>query len=225
MAIFEPGPLIGRIRGKVGGVVFTNSRSSPVIRRLSKPIDPANPSQNFIRANLSTIAAHWRDGITPANRATWNATAISTRLRNSLGAQITPSGRDLFFRTNVFNLLHGLALFDTSIAPYFPFFPQATISELMAVGIQLTAQGSTPPFTALAISTLLSPPLNATLNQWSGPWATRIQTAWNNPVIPLTIVPIGNLPSNGRYFLAITPRNADGGVGFVQRYTIDITIV
>lgn len=225
MAIFEPGPLIGRIRGRVGGAVFTNSRSAPVIRSFVQPIDPATPAQITRRANLGIIAAIWRDDLTPAQRTAWDDLAAPAHLRNSLGLQFTPTGRQLFTRTAIWQTTIPLSISFIAPANPFPFWPDTAISEAAGPLVRLTAVGSTVGYLPLILRVQWSPPLSNAINTYDGPWALQNARLWAVPSVPVTIVSGADIPRNARYFARITPGGTLNVAGFPQTYQIDVTVV
>ncbi len=224
MAIYEPGVLIGRARGKIGGLVATNARSSPVLRTWRKPIDPATTPQALNRANLSIAAAYWRDEFTAGQRTDWDALALTATLRNSLGNQFTPTGRQLFIRGAMFNLPHGPLAFPNAPAQPFPFWPQTSIAEAPPLRILISSEGDTSGFLLTAIDARISPPLNPSVNQFSGNYAGLQRSLWFNAAIPLEIISADLIAVNARYFIEVTPMTLNMAIGFKQQYVIDVTL-
>src|SRR5688572_29912338 len=61
------GVIVTNARGKVGGGVFTKSRSGDVLRRRVVPSNPQTGPQTAVRSYLSDISAEWRQ-LTQAQR-------------------------------------------------------------------------------------------------------------------------------------------------------------
>lgn len=224
MALFAEGPLIGIIRGKVGGAVFTNSKAGSVIRAWTKPKDSATPGQRDSRAKFSVIAGIWNNTLTPLQRTGWDTLAATATLRNSLGQQFTPSGREFFIRAAIWQLSVGSQV--TLIAPIVPFaaWPNTSIDEAAGPIIQLAAVGDVSAFKPVLIRSQISPPLPVTVNRWYGPWPHQEVSFWANSAAPITVASAPSLPRNARYFLRIVPATLFNAVGAAQQYTFDLTL-
>lgn len=94
MAIFQPGVGVGGISGKVGGVVFANSRGSKVIRPRPARRTGAPPRTGFerfdTRAAMQRVTTAWRS-LTAQERLGWASIAAQYPAVNRLG-QARPVG-------------------------------------------------------------------------------------------------------------------------------------
>lgn len=210
MALFEPGAIIGRIRGRVGGVVFSNSRSSPVVRSWSYPTDPAAPLQATRRANLAIAAARWRDQLTPAHRDGWSLAAAQARFTDSLGNRFTPTGRELYIRGFIFAALVEVGVPD--VGPFRPtaFWPQTFLTTRLFTPLTVHATGDVSGFGTLLVYAQLSPALNPTINHYDGPWEQTSISVWINSTSPLQVFDASTFTTSDRYFLKLTPGSPVG---------------
>lgn len=83
--------LVDQLSGKVGGVVFSNSRSGPTIRVRVKPSNPSSDSQVAVRAAMTNASRQFKD-FASADAAAWNSAAVGVTLPNGLGGSFHPSG-------------------------------------------------------------------------------------------------------------------------------------
>ena len=74
MAIFRP--LLGSIRGKLGGAVFQGGRAGDVVRAHRVGVDPRTPAQVWSRARLSAAARGWHSQ-SDAAKAAWDTYAAT----------------------------------------------------------------------------------------------------------------------------------------------------
>ena len=224
MAIVELGPTIARARGKTGGIVFSNSRSSPFLRRWSYPIAQRTNRQQTIRANHSIIAAAWRDDLTPTLRDDWDLLAENAVFRNSLGAAFQASGREWFFHVNRSQLFIGSTIQTVAPPKPYPFWPQSFLTEHVAIGLRINTNSDVIGQPSIGIIQQISPPLNASVNQFTGPWSTPNTITWPIGYAPTIIVGAIQIPVNARYFIRLQPREANGVIGFWQLFRFDVTI-
>lgn len=99
MALLKLGAIATDIRGSVGGVTFTRSRTGAVARARVTPTASASPIASFERARHSVAVNHWRTVLTDAQRIVWNDAATTLRIPNKLGDLFSPSGFMLFMRS------------------------------------------------------------------------------------------------------------------------------
>jgi len=93
MTICKFGVIVTGLRGTVGGLTFSANKSGPYARAWSRGANPRSTLQSTHRANLSALAAQWRN-IDPANQADWNTWAADPlqELENPLGEGYYISG-------------------------------------------------------------------------------------------------------------------------------------
>lgn len=96
MAKIAFGVVVSEARGKVGGGVFTKTRSGSVLRRRAIPTNPQSALQTAVRAILASVAAMWRT-LTDAQRDAWDAAASAITRRQSVSGQsYSPTGFNYF---------------------------------------------------------------------------------------------------------------------------------
>lgn len=100
MATIKFGPIVADARGKIGGIVFSRSRTGPFARSWVKPTHSATNIRALYKSSMSQVFTRWRDIVSPAERDDWNTLATNTTFTNSIGSSYNPSGWNLYFRTN-----------------------------------------------------------------------------------------------------------------------------
>lgn len=93
-------------RGKLGGHVFTKTRSGATMRTKVTPVNPQSPAQAAARSRLGSQSQAWR-GLTEEQRIGWNDLAQRTAKTNVFGDQYFPTGKNLFTGLNSNLLLVG----------------------------------------------------------------------------------------------------------------------
>jgi hypothetical protein len=107
MANVKLGGGVTDLRGSIGGTTFSRGPAGAIARQRVKPINPATPLQNARRAVLSALSLRWSAGLTPTERADWNAYALATNFQNKVGDTIQISGLACFVRLNSLMILMG----------------------------------------------------------------------------------------------------------------------
>lgn len=86
-------------RGKLGGHVFTKTRSGATMRTKVTPVNPQSPAQAAARSRLGSQSQAWR-GLTEEQRIGWNDLAARSAKTNIFGDQYFPTGKNLFTGLN-----------------------------------------------------------------------------------------------------------------------------
>ena len=136
------GSNLDAIRGKLGGVVYSQSRSVATQRKRLKPRNPQTPYQTAIRANMSQYSKSWAD-LTDNQRNSWIAAAKTFTKKNIFGGTYNTTGNKLFVAYNMEATLNGLG---SQIATYFVPTPPTTI--IQGSGLTASAGAQTMTFTA-----------------------------------------------------------------------------
>lgn len=100
MAKLVFGPVVSDARNKIGGVVFTKSRSGAVARRKVSPVQPRSSAQVNVRASLTDFSKQWSGILTAAQRAAWIAFASNNPVKDVFGASHILTGLQMFVRLN-----------------------------------------------------------------------------------------------------------------------------
>ena len=100
MAKLVYGPIVSDARNKIGGVVFSRSRSGPYSRSKVSPTQPRTSYQSTVRANFTSLAKLWGDTTMDANRAGWISLAARYPVKDAFGNSRTLTGLQMFVRCN-----------------------------------------------------------------------------------------------------------------------------
>jgi len=104
--------LITQASGSIGGTTFTrNSFSSLICRARSMPVNPGTNQQGNIRSAFTNAVTVWESLLTDSERSDWTNWAHTLTLKNRLGEDYTPSGRQMFiafWSANQYAYLRGL---------------------------------------------------------------------------------------------------------------------
>lgn len=121
-------------RGKLGGQVFTKTRSGATVRTKVTPKNPKSTSQGRVRTSFGKFATAWNN-LTEAQREAWKNAATANPKTNVFGDLYNPTGRSLFIGTNInVSTVNGAQL-DSPVSPV----------EIPDFGyISLTADSSVP---------------------------------------------------------------------------------
>lgn len=99
MSKIKWGAIVVDGRGKLGGHVFTKTRSGATMRTKVTPVNPQSPAQAAARSRLGSQSQAWR-GLTEEQRIAWNDLAARTSKTNIFGDQYFPTGKNLFTGLN-----------------------------------------------------------------------------------------------------------------------------
>jgi hypothetical protein len=93
------GALVVDGRGKIGGHVASKNRASAYLRTKVTPVNPQTSYQLGVRNRFTTYSQAW-SGLTPAERASWNAAVNDFARTNVFGDTVNPTGFNLYQRLN-----------------------------------------------------------------------------------------------------------------------------
>lgn len=119
MARIKFGMMMTDARGKLGGQVFSKTRSGATVRTKVTPTNPQTTAQALARALFGTISQGWRN-LTDADRQTWNSATQDIAKTNVFGDQYFSSGKNYFQEVNTNLESVGIARLDQAplvIAP------------------------------------------------------------------------------------------------------------
>lgn len=169
MAIVKYGGGITEFRGSIGGVTFSRNSPGTFARIRKKPRYKRTNAAQRLSTNLAYYTAIWHWGLNAGQRAAWIALAAATNWTNRLGEAYSPSGLNLYVRSNVLLQLGERSRQDTAPGSADEPSPDFTLDYLISTGIRVTAVG-----------TLTTPPVGSVLAFTSGPQRLSIQN-WHNP--------------------------------------------
>ena len=99
MSKIKWGAIVVDGRGKLGGHVFTKTKSGATMRTKVTPVNPQTSAQASARSRLGGNSQAW-SSLSEDERRSWNALAQETSKTNIFGDQYFPSGKNLFTSVN-----------------------------------------------------------------------------------------------------------------------------
>ena len=109
------GPIVSDARNKVGGIVFSKSRSGAFVRKKVSPTQPRTTAQRAVRANFAATSKAWSGTLNAADRATFTALAANITHKDKLGQSHTPTGAQLYMELT--RNLHTVGVAPLTTAP------------------------------------------------------------------------------------------------------------
>lgn len=106
MSKIKWGAIVVDGRGKLGGHVFTKTKSGATMRTKVTPVNPQTAAQASARSRLGGNSQAW-SALSEAQRESWQTRARETSKTNVFGDQYFPSGKNLFTSLNNNLLLIG----------------------------------------------------------------------------------------------------------------------
>lgn len=170
MAIITCTAPVGEIRGSIGGVTFSRNKMGTFAKARKKPRVPFSTPRVFSSSLLSFYATTWGYILTAPQRADWNTLADNTVWVNRLGENYSPTGLNLYVRSNT---LLGQASRTTQ--PVAPAAADEAVQDFVldydaGTGIRITDFDTlaSPPVGSLICWT--SGPIPLSVFAWYGPW-------------------------------------------------------
>ncbi len=96
MALLDP--IIGRMSGKIGGLVFGNGPGGSFVRSWQKGTNPNTPQQQAVRAAQNQLSNRWVGTLTPLQREAWETYAANVSVPGRFGTPINISGLSMYVR-------------------------------------------------------------------------------------------------------------------------------
>lgn len=226
MALIKFGPVISDARGSVGGTVFSRNAAGAIMKQRTTPTYPASQKQQERASLLSTIIEDWQGTLTTPERNAWNALAQITSLPNKLGEQFTPSGLNLYVRSNC--MLDLTAQAHVVVPPVSAVGPSPTFTLIWTtlIGIEVSAIGNFDTAGAAKLLTQRSAPLPLSINYFKGPYT--LIYAMNGAyfdILPALLFPSAQLVATSRYFFKWRAVDSDGTVSAPAYYSVDVGAV
>jgi hypothetical protein len=142
MSKIKWGAIVVDGRGKLGGHVFTKTKSGATMRTKVTPVNPQTSAQAAARSRLGGNSQAWA-GLSEDQRRGWNALASETSKTNIFGDQYFPSGKNLFTSVNNNLVMSGNpSISNTPIFGELPFIVNMmvevdTVAKTMLLDIEL----------------------------------------------------------------------------------------
>jgi hypothetical protein len=159
--------------GRVGPVVYVNSRYGVLARQYMPPRNPPTPDQQRNRSNFGAVSSRWR-ALTPQQRLLWALASANKYITTAAGREICLNAYNYFVSLNNKRANLGLPQFD--VPPAEPSFSPNAVAELAATN------------TGGVISLKLrvpNPPAQYTLVQGAAPVGAGVRCAQHFPFLGL----------------------------------------
>lgn len=172
MALIKFGMMMTDARGKLGGQVFTKTRSGATVRTKVTPANPQTTAQQQSRAILGNLSTAWRN-LSESDRRSWNAGVENFSKTNVFGDTYNPSGKNLFVGLNANLLSINATRIDTAPLPIeVPALIISSASIDISTGEISFVSESALPGAGTQIVFQASKPSSAGKNNFSGAYAT-----------------------------------------------------
>ena len=99
MALVQFGGGVSAMAGRVGGTVFSRNKGGAYARNWAKPTNEPTAIQTTRRAAFASLSAMW-SALPEGSREVWAGDAGGMTLKNRLGDDYIPSGRQYFMSVN-----------------------------------------------------------------------------------------------------------------------------
>jgi len=131
MARIKFGMMMTDARGKLGGHVFSKTKSGAAVRTKVTPLNPQTTAQALARSLFGVVSQSWRL-LSDTNRASWNNATLDIAKTNVFGDQYFSSGKNYFQEINTNLLSVGEAALETAPAVITPPIVVITSMEVHA---------------------------------------------------------------------------------------------
>lgn len=118
MANILLGPLVSKVSGKIGGVVFAHGKGGAYIRALGAIVNPNTQRQNTVRSQMALISRRWFEDLTPGQRDAWAVFAANVPRKNKVNSVIHLTGKMEHQGSNMVALNAGLPVIDDGPADF-----------------------------------------------------------------------------------------------------------
>ena len=164
--------------GRVGSVVYVNSRYGQLVRQYVPPRNPQTPDQQNNRSNFGAVSSRWR-ALDPAKRIAWCIAAADSYTVSRTGHRVALNGYNYFIRVNAARAHLGLSQFD--LPPTVPSFSPNPVAELSIAntGGTITVKLRVP-----------SQPGQYTLVQGAAPVSAGVRCVQHFPLLGLLPAPV-----------------------------------
>ena len=164
--------------GRVGPVVYVNSRFGQLVRQFVPPRNPQTPDQQRNRSNFGAVSSRWR-ALAPEQRIAWSIAAADSYTISRAGLRVALNGYNYFVRVNASRAHLGLTQFD--LPPTVPSFSPNPVAEL-----SIANRGGTITM-KLRVS---GPSGQATLVQGAAPVSAGVRCVQHFPLLGLLPTPV-----------------------------------
>ena len=164
--------------GRVGSVVYVNTRYGQIVRQYVTPRNPKSPDQMRNRSHFGAVSGRWR-ALDPAQRIAWCIAAADSYTTSRSGRRVALNGYNYFIRVNAARVHLGLSQFD--LPPTVPSFSPNPVAELAIAntGGSITLKLRVP-----------SQPGQYTLVQGAAPVSAGVRCVQHFPLLGLLPAPV-----------------------------------
>ncbi len=202
MALIKP--ILGELKGSIGGNTFQGSRYGQVVRQRTIPVDPATARQAVLRQHMADANVEWK-GFAEGTRSGWRTYAANTPWTNRFGDEVFLTGRLQFIRSAVFNLAAGEAVpFQAPEIPGLPANPNFSLTCDTTNGLRID-DILISPGTADLLGIYHSAPFAVTVNFFKGPFVGS-NFVTTDTTVPFTLIPNTGVIAGQKYFVGVRYR-------------------
>ena len=162
--------------GRVGPVVYVNSRYGQVVRQFVPPRNPRTPDQQRNRSHFGAVSSRWR-AMAPAQRIAWGIAFADSYTVSRTGRRVALNGYNFFVRVNAARAHLGLSQFD--LPPAIPTFSPVAELSVTHTGDAVTIKVRVP-----------SQPGQTTLVQGTAPVSAGVRCVQHFPLLGLLPAPV-----------------------------------
>lgn len=217
--------LMADLRGSMGGVTASRNKGGGYLRARVKPTNPSSEAQQEVRQAFAIAIAAWST-LTTTQRNAWNAYAQQTPVTDSLGEQITHTGRSWYVAQAAF--ARRLAQPAAENAPLTPGLgalgEPSGVSLSVADGISFNFAASTPGGPSILVA--MGPPISEGVVDYHGPYTFLAATDAASEATDVAVTPgrWGTPTLGERRPLRFTAYDPDDGRMY-NTYTTIVTVV
>jgi hypothetical protein len=190
--------------GRVGNVVYCQTRFGLVVRSYSCPRNPRSPEQQHNRRGFAQVSRRWR-ALTAEQRIAWCLSAADSYTTSRAGRRVALNGYNYFIRVNASRIHLGLSQFDLPVAV-------PSISPNPCAELSITNTGGT---TTLKLR-VPSQPGQTTLVQGAAPVSAGVRCVQHFPLLGLLPAPVDGWSDITELYVAKYGRPVVGTAIFIR---------
>jgi len=201
MSLVKFGGGVSELLGSLGGTTFSKNKSGAFARVRKKPRFPRANLQAQREATVSTYSKTWATILSDAQRACWNSLAATLTWTNRLGDNYSPSGANIYVRSNALLMLADRVPVTAAPATYDIPIATFTLDYLSGTGIRVTSVGALASSSFNTVLIFWSGPVSPSRFTFSSPWSflRKIRSDTLSGV-PYTIVDDVDVVPDQKYF-------------------------
>lgn len=194
---------IDALVGSQAAVTHQRAQAGTIVRTRTHFAGPNSLGQATAKMLLGRAAWAWSNTLTAANRASWDAAALTATWYNSAGLAFVPKGRMAYLRHHILWTYLGYAVRTTAPAIIDTPTPAFTLA-MTATVMQITDFGGIVLPAPTRVAVWRSEPYALTIN-YPRPASIFLGTVVVSgpPATPLTLFAHTGWPSAGRYFVRL----------------------